>query len=333
MIFNNKKRPCRVIVDCDPGVDDALALAMAWVSPELEVLGVTTVGGNVPLSAGYRNVRRLKAFFGAHMQDGGSSLPPVFAGAAKPLYPRRLDRGVSYAIHGEDGLGALFARGRRPHRLPGEPGESAIRFIAAQAKKWGRALTIVALGPLTNLALAARRDPRAIAGVGRIVLMGGTAQMPGNATPAAEFNIHCDPESAHVVFHCGASITMVGLDVTRRVLLPAKEFRGGGPFRKAVRGLVRPYLRYSKRFRKVDGITLHDPLALAVAIDPGLVRCLRRAVVEVVCVKGPALGMTVVDLRSNPPASRRQRTEVALEVDRNRFFALFLSRLERYRGW
>jgi purine nucleosidase len=83
----------------------------------------------------------------------------------------------------------------------------------------------------------------------------------------------------------------------------------------------------------VDGITLHDPLALAVAIDPGLVRCLRRAVVEVVCVKGPALGMTVVDLRSNPPASRRQRTEVALEVDRKRFFALFLSRLERYRGW
>ena len=201
--------------------------------------------------------------------------------------------------------------------------------LAGLARQLKGALRIIAVGPLTNLARAVRLDREALAGVGRIVVMGGAARMPGNATPAAEFNIHCDPEAAAVVMGCGAPITMVGLDVTRRALLPSSSLKGGGPFRRALRDLVRPYAAFSRKHRGVDGVVLHDPLAVAAAIDPGLLGCRSREVV-VECGKGPARGMTVVDLRSPHPG---RGVEVALEVDEKRFLRFFLGRLRKFRGW
>ncbi len=323
-----------MVIDCDPGVDDALALAMALVSPEIEILAVTAVQGNVPARWARRNARRALTFFGAHL-EGPPSLPPVHSGASFPLLRRRVDRRVSAAIHGRDGLGDMFSGGRRPPALSPAPKEPADRLIASLARRMGGDLTLVALGPLTNLALAVRRAPRAMARVGRIVVMGGAARMPGNAAPAAEFNIHCDPHAADLVLGCGAPITLVGLDVTRQTILPAKALRGGGAFRRALRDLTRPYAAFSKANRGEDGIILHDPLALAAAIDPSLVRCETRPV-QVECGDGPARGMTVVDLR--PEAGLREggaggMVDVALEVEAERFLAFFLERMGRYRGW
>jgi len=325
------KRAIPVVIDCDPGVDDALALALALVSPELEVLAVTTVHGNVPGAWAFRNARRALAYFRSH-SSAAKPLPPVHRGAASPLRGGRVDRSEALAIHGADGLGELFSGGRRPPRLGKAPHETAERLIAALARRLGRDLTIVALGPLTNLGRAWRRDPDALAGVGRIVVMGGTAQMPGNVTAAAEFNLHCDPEAAAAVLRSGAPVTLVGLDVTRRALLPARALFGGGPFRRALRDLTRTYVAYARRRRGEEGVTLHDPLALAAAIEPGLLRCERRPV-AVECGEGPARGMTVVDLRPGASAGGRGGAEVALDVDEGRFLRFFLNRLRRYRGW
>ncbi len=328
-----KKRGRRaVLIDCDPGVDDALALALALASPELDVRAVTTVQGNVPARWAYRNARRAVAYFQGLLPEPGVP-PPVFPGEAYPLRRGRIDRRVSYQIHGEDGLGDLFRR-RKPPSLPGEPGGAAPQAILDLARRMGNSLTLIAVGPLTNLAVAVRRDRRAMAGVGGIVIMGGAVQMPGNVTAVAEFNIHCDPEAAEAVLNCGAPVTLVGLDVTRRAVLPSKALRGGGAFRRTLRDLVRPYVAFSKRHRGLDGTTLHDPLAVAVAIDPNLVRFEKRPV-SVECGDGPARGMTVVDLRADAPPTEpgASGVRVALDLDEKRFLRFFLNRLEAYCGW
>ena len=322
------------VIDCDPGVDDALALALALASPELDLRAITTVHGNVPARQAFRNARRVLSFLGMH-GGGADSLPPVYPGAGRPLRGGRIDRRVSCAIHGPGGLGDLFKNRPPPSRLPPAGHIPADRVLAGLARQLKGALRIIAVGPLTNLARAVRLDREALAGVGRIVVMGGAAQMPGNATPAAEFNIHCDPEAAAVVMGCGAPITMVGLDVTRRALLPSSSLKGGGPFRRALRDLVRPYAAFSRKHRGVDGVVLHDPLAVAAAIDPGLLGCRSREV-AVECGKGPARGMTVVDLRAGSPPPRPggvRGVEVALEVDEKRFLRFFLGRLRKFRGW
>lgn len=327
-----KRGHSAVLIDCDPGVDDALALAFALASPELDIRAVTTVQGNVPARCAYRNARRAVAYFQGLLPEP-SLPPPVFPGEAHPLRRIRIDRRVSYQIHGEDGLGDLFGR-RKPPSLSRESGEAAPQVILDLARRMGKLLTLIAVGPLTNLAVAVRRDRRAMAGVGGIVIMGGAARMPGNVTAAAEFNIHCDPEAAKAVLGCGAPVTLVGLDVTRRAVLPSKSLRGGGTFRRALRDLVRPYAAFSKHRRGLDGTTLHDPLAVAVAIDPSLVRCEKRSV-SVECGDGPARGMTVVDLRGDaPPAGPDAHVvRVALDLDEERFLRTFLNRLGAYRGW
>ncbi|MDA1000417.1 MAG: nucleoside hydrolase [bacterium] len=321
----------KILIDCDPGVDDALALALALASPELEVLAVTTVQGNVTAKAAFVNARRALGYFASSL-EGLPAPPPVHPGAPLPLRGGRIDHRISYAIHGRSGLGDLFAGGRGAPRLAPSSPAPADEAIVSLARKHGRALTVVALGPLTNLARALGRDREALAGVGRVVVMGGAARMPGNATPAAEFNIHCDPEAAARVLGCGAPLTLVGLDVTRLALLPWRHLAGGGPFRRALRDLTRPYAAFSRRHRGRDAITLHDPLALAVAIRPDLVACERRAV-EVDCGAGPARGMTVVDLRAEASRGGKGGIDVALGLREKAFMSFFMAHLRRFRGW
>lgn len=321
----------RVLVDCDPGVDDALALAMGFASSRLRCVAVTTGHGNVSARLAYRNARRLVAFLRAHLDRPGPEVP-VHPGAALALDGSRLNRGESRMIHGADGLGAMF--GRKSRLLPLRRGSStpAWEVIVERARELGPALTIVTLGPLTNLALALRRAPDALARVRRIVVMGGAARMPGNATPAAEFNVYCDPRAAAEVFSSGLPVTMVGLDVTRRALLRVDELAGGGSFRAALRDLVRTYARFAKARRGADAVTLHDPLALAVAMKPGLVKT-RRCRVDVEAGGGLARGMTLVDLRESAGRRVERPVDVALDVDAGGFLSLFLSRLREYRGW
>lgn len=327
------KKAFPAIIDCDPGVDDALALALAMASPEMDLRAVTTVHGNIPVRMAYRNARRMVSFLHDNLRRPGP-VPPVYAGAGKPMGRGRIDRQVSYAIHGKDGLGELFRRRKYPVLDANNDGRRADQVITGLAREFGKSLCIIAIGPLTNLALVLKRDRNALAGVGRIVVMGGAARMPGNATPAAEFNVHCDPEASEMVMNCGAPITMVGLDVTRQALLLSASLKGGGPFRRALRELVRPYAGFSKSRRGVDGVTLHDPLAVAAAIEPGMIDTLRRKV-SVECGGGPSRGMTVVDLRpeagSTPESAHG--VDVALGVDVKRFLRFFLRRMGSYRGW
>ncbi len=326
------KLPVRyALVDCDPGVDDALALAMGFASPFFRYDAVTTVHGNVSARLAYRNAKRLVSLLLDHLD---SSFPdvPVYPGATLALDGSRLNRSESRAIHGPEGMGAMFDKKRRLPRLGRGSLKPAWEVIVEQASARGSQLTIITLGPLTNLAIALRRAPEAFSRVKRIVVMGGVARMPGNVTPAAEFNIYCDPLAAKEVFSSGLPITMVGLDVTRRALLRVDEFEGGGSFRAALRDLINIYARFSRKRRGAYDITLHDPLALAVAMKPDLVETIPCRV-DVDAGRGITRGMTVVDLRENRGAKIKNPVDVALELDVKRFLAFFISHLRKYRGW
>ena len=226
----------------------------------------------------------------------------------------------------------MFDKKRRLPRPGRGSSKPAWEVMVEEAARRGSALTIIMLGPLTNLALALRRAPGVFTRVKRIVVMGGAARMPGNVTPAAEFNIYCDPLAAKEVFSSGLPVTMVGLDVTRRALLRVDEFEGGGPFRAALRDLIKVYARFAKKRRGSEDITLHDPLALAVAMKPDLVETIPCRV-DVDASRGVARGMTLVDLRESRGAQVKNPVDVALDLDVKGFLAFFISHLRNYRGW
>ncbi|MFQ6112279.1 MAG: nucleoside hydrolase, partial [Nitrospinota bacterium] len=227
-----------VVLDCDPGVDDALAIALALASPELRLLAITTTHGNAPVSQGTENALRVLEV----LRRGGlpeRHLPPVYQGSAHPL--KRARGAVNLTaldVHGGDGLGGISRKLDRMGRPLSPPPslkkerEGAISALLRIAEREGKRLTVIATGPLTNLARALRVSGSPLRGVREIILMGGTAMEPGNASPVAEFNIFCDPEAAREVFSSGVPITMVGLDVTRKVLLRREQLKGGkGLFR------------------------------------------------------------------------------------------------------
>ena len=332
MARNKIESPCKyALVDCDPGVDDSLALAMGFASPIFRYDAVTTVHGNVSARLAYRNARRFTSYLRDHLESPDPDVP-VYPGAALALDGSRLNRSESRAIHGPEGMGAMFRNKKRLRRPGGGSSKPAWEIIVELAAERGSALTIITLGPLTNLALALRRAPKVFSSLKRIVVMGGAALMPGNVTPVAEFNIFCDPLAAKEVFSSGLPITMVGLDVTRRALLRVDEFEGGGSFRAALRDLIKVYARFAKKWRGAEDITLHDPLALAVAMKPDLVKT-TPCHVDVDASRGIARGMTVVDLRNNRGPKIKNPVDVALDLDVKRFLAFFISHLRKYRGW
>jgi len=299
------------LIDTDPGIDDALALLLAWGSPELAVEAVTTVAGNVGLATATRNLDRLLAL------RRPSPRPRVGVGAAAPL-ARPLVTAEHY--HGVDGLGDLAEWAHDPDEPTavddGRP--RADDLIVATAGRHGPALTIVALGPLTNLALALELDPARMASVGRVVVMGGAVDVPGNITPTAEFNAHVDPEAAARVFAAGWPLDVVPLDATRQARLtrPALEAalaRRPGRLADRIAGFTAHAFR-SDHERGDVSIALHDPLAVGVAIDPSLVEWER------------------VRLAVGPDGETRRAAgapncRFARAVDTGRFLELFLGRL------
>lgn len=248
-----------VLIDTDPGVDDALALLQAWGTPFLSVEVITTVAGNVPVASGTVNVFRLLA-----LRDPRPA-PIVAQGAAEPL-TRALRTATDY--HGQDGLGDLADW---PEAKPRLAGESAVELILATARRHGPALTLIALGPLTNLALAVAADAAAMRRIGRVVAMGGAVDVPGNVTPDAEFNIHVDPEAAAAVVGAGLALDLVPLDATRQAVLEQGALHAAlaaAPARLSER--VRRFMAPSFGADGTRGFTLHDPLAVGVAADPSL---------------------------------------------------------------
>jgi inosine-uridine nucleoside N-ribohydrolase len=250
------------LIDTDPGVDDALALLAAWGMPSLAVEAITTVAGNVPVETGTLNVFRLLAL------RAPRPAPVVAQGAAAPL-SGALRTATHY--HGEDGLGDLGDWPPAEVRLA--PG-GAVEVMLAAARRHARSLILIALGPLTNVALAVAADPAAMRGVGRIVAMGGAVDVPGNVTPEAEFNIHVDPDAAGRVMAAGLALDLVPLDATRQAVLDRRALEAALATTPA--SFAERVGRFTARSFGVDhargtrGMVLHDPLAVGLAVDASL---------------------------------------------------------------
>ena len=258
-----------VIVDTDPGTDDALALMMAMNSPDLLVEGITTVGGNATLSETTDNALRMVEYL-----DGKQSAMPVSVGADRPLHGSFTH---AYHVHGSEGLGV-----RLPTPTLKSHGMSAVEFIRDRAAESAGRLTVIAIGPLTNVAAALDGRPDLADAFSEVVVMGGAFDVPGNITPYAEFNIHEDPWAANAVFGSEVPVTLVGLDVTRRTSMHRRD---GPQWFEGTSGSAQLGNRIlANRFQERDDAQefyLHDPLAVAAAIDPAILTC-RPAQVSVV---------------------------------------------------
>ncbi len=300
--------PC--VLDCDPGHDDAIALLLALASPELELLGVTTTYGNQTLAKTTANALRI-------LELVGRTEIPVAAGADRPLERELV---VAAHVHGESGLDGPVL----PEASTGPATSDAVTFLAEQIGNASEPVAIVATGPLTNIAryLAAHGT----AGIARIVVMGG-AIAEGNFTPAAEFNIWCDPEAAAAVFDCGLDVSMMGLDVTHKALLgPAVEarLRANGRVGAFVADLNVYFTRYHRETYGWDGAPIHDAVAVAHVIRPGLVETRHRNV-QIELESELCRGRTVVDLWRR--TDRPPNVDVGVDLDVEGFFDLLVERV------
>jgi inosine-uridine nucleoside N-ribohydrolase len=307
--------PIPVVIDCDPGHDDAIALLLALASPELELLGVTTVVGNQTLEKTTRNALKV-------LELAGRRDVPVAAGAGRPLVR---DARVALEVHGESGLDGPDL----PEPQIEPVAESAVEFLARVLEEAAEPVTLVPVGPLTNIAQLLADRPESAARIERIVLMGGSIA-EGNVTPAAEFNIWVDPEAAARVFGSGLDVTMVGLDVTHRALvLPehADRLRAGGRVGEVVAELLGFYSRFHRETYDFPGPPVHDAVAVAHLIRPGLLETVERNV-EIELESELCRGRTVVDLwrRTGRPAN----AHVAIGIDSDGLVELLLERLGRY---
>jgi inosine-uridine nucleoside N-ribohydrolase len=299
-----------LIIDCDPGHDDAMALMLAVASPELELTAVTTVAGNQTIEKVTANAIRV-------LDVAGSGVP-VAAGAHRPLvHPAD----TAADVHGESGLDGpdLPPPSRPPEDI------HAVELMARRLRE--RPHTLAAVGPLTNVALLLALHPELAGRIERLVIMGG-AVGNGNVTPAAEFNIWVDPEAAQRVFTADLELTMVGLDVTHRALLSAETadgLRAAGRSGAVVADLHAFYRRFHEQVYGHDSTPVHDALAVASLIRPELLST-ERLPVEVDTGYGPARGRTIVDrLRRTGPGN----VHVALDVDADGFIELLTERIAR----
>ena len=304
----------RIILDCDPGHDDAIGLMLALGSPEVELLGVTTVSGNQTVKKTTENAIRV-------LDHLGRDDICVAAGAQRPLLRERY---AAAHVHGETGLDGSDLP--PPAREP-EP-EHAIDWIAKTLSAQPRPVTLVPTGPLTNIALFLARYPELEPKVACIVLMGG-AIAEGNVTPAAEFNIWADPEAAQRVFSSGLDLTMVGLDVTNRALMRkphADQLAHSGVAGELVADLYGFYLAHHKRRYGADGAPVHDAVAVAHVIDGTL---LEMTDCGVIVDTGPELsrGRTYVDRWGS--AGWPHNCHVAVDIDCERFLELLIERITR----
>jgi inosine-uridine nucleoside N-ribohydrolase len=296
-----------ILLDCDPGHDDAIALLLALASRELELVGVTTVAGNQTLAKTTANAIRVLEFAGRDI--------PVAAGADRPLVREQF---IAEYVHGETGLDGPD--------LPAPEGKPVSRhaadFLADKIRERNGAVTLVPVGPLTNVALMLALHPDARPE--RIVLMGG-AIAEGNVTPAAEFNIWCDPEAAARVFASGIDVTMIGLDVTHRALFTTAHIgRLAGRVGEMVTELLRFYDRFHREVYGFDGSPIHDAVAVAHVVRPDLVET-KHLNVEIDVESELCRGRTVVDVWRR--TEREANAHVAVDVDADGFLELLIERI------
>lgn len=309
----------KIIIDCDPGQDDAVALFLAMSSPdELHVLGITTVAGNVPLELTQRNARMM-------CDVAGRTEIPVHAGCARPLVREPI---TAEYIHGETGIDGMdvfepVTPLREQHAV-----EFIIETLLASAEE---SVTLVPTGPMTNIAMAIDREPAILGHVKEIVLMGGAMREGGNRSPSAEFNVQADPHAADIVFNCGRTVTAMGLDVTHQVLSTRERVARikalDNPVARATAGMLGFFHRFDTKKYGSDGAPLHDPCTIAYLLQPDLFasKCCN---VSIETESELTIGHTAVDFWF--VTDRPVNANWVYEVDADGFYELLIDRLARF---
>jgi len=307
--------PRPIIIDTDPGQDDAVAILLALASPELETIGITAVAGNVPLALTQANARKV-------LELAGRADVPVFAGAARPLVRKLV---TAEYVHGKSGLDGPDL----PEPVMPLQDADAVDFIIETLRaRTAKSVTLCALGPLTNIALALIRAPDIAGRIERIVLMGGGFFEGGNTTPAAEFNIYVDPHAAKTVFESGVHIVVHSLDVTHQTLTTRARVEAFRDMGTAVGTATAELLDFFERFDEskygTDGGPLHDPNVIAWLLKPELYTG-RDVNIEIETASELTMGMTVVDWWG--VTGRAANAHFIRTVDADGFFALLTERL------
>lgn len=296
----------KIILDCDPGHDDAVAMLMAGRHPAVELLGITTVRGNQSIEKTTNNALNVCQWLGIDV--------PVCHGLSNPIV--RTARPVEDRLHGESGLdGPTFP----PLTMTQDP-RHAVDFIIETVLASAQPITLVATGPISNIGMAIRREPGILDNIEEIVLMGGSYQH-GNVTPAAEFNVWADAEAAYVVFTCGRPVAMMGLDITRKVLCyPAivdRMAKNGNRASQLFCDLMAFFNKTQKQVFGWEGGPLHDPTCLAYLIDPDCIKA-EPMYTEIDISGGPSQGRTNCDIFHL--SGKPHNSKVAVDIDVERFW-------------
>ncbi|MFD0870405.1 Pyrimidine-specific ribonucleoside hydrolase rihB [Chlamydia abortus] len=305
----------KIIIDCDPGHDDAIAILLAAASPKVELIGITTVAGNAEVDKTTINALKVCEIAGLHEV-------PVAKGAGQPLVRKRE---TAPDIHGDSGMDGPML----PEPTKTIVEEHAVDFIIRELLQSDGDITLVPTGPLTNIAMALRKEPAIAPKIREIVLMGGGTF--GNWTPAAEFNIYVDAEAAKVVFESGVPIAMFGLDLTHQALATPevqKRIREiGNPVSDFVEELLQFFMQTYKEVFGFDGAPIHDACCVAYCIDPSVFTC-RKLHVDIETKGEFTYGMTVVDTLGT--TGKEPNAHVALELDIDKFWNLMINALTFY---
>lgn len=308
--------PKRILIDTDPGIDDSCAILLALASPELSVEGLSVVHGNCSLEQATVNALSI-------LELAGASHIPVAKGCGLPLVQPSL---LAPETHGDKGLG--YAKLPEPENRP--LGQYGSDFLIEQVMSNPGEITLVAIGPLTNVALAIRQEPRLVEALKELIIMGGAVRHEGNTTALAEFNTYVDPHAAHIVFHAGIPTTLVPLDVTYRCILTRPDvdrlLQIDAPLTRFIADATRFYMEFHDEYQGIEGCIINDPLALALTFAPELCEY-RELYLDVDISSGASLGKTFADFYNfmKKPANMK----VALGVRARDFIELFLQRLER----
>ena len=304
----------RIIIDTDPGVDDSMAILLALHSPEIQLEALTTVYGNGGVANTTANALRV-------LEVAGRGDIPVVPGANKPLLHDYFGKG--YMVHGRDGLGETNMPPPKGQPLAARAAEYLVSQIMASPGE----ITLVAVGPLTNLALAVSLEPEIAKNVQEVVIMGGAVSVPGNASPLAEANIHNDAAAAKIVFHAGWPLTMLGLDVTQKTIMTpdymARLKEAGTPITDFISAISPFYMRSYQERLGLNGFYVHDSSAIIYVIDPDLFES--QQVYVDVSIGDRTRGQTMADWREQwaQPAN----VKVCLGVDDERFLTMYYERV------
>ena len=307
--------PKHIIIDTDPGIDDSLAILLALASPEIVLDGISTIHGNASTEQTTRNALAI-------LELAKASQVPVFKGCDLPLVKESL---LSPETHGNTGLG--YAQLPEPTTKP-KAGHGS-DFIIEQIMSRPGEVTLVAIGPLTNVALAIRKEPRIVQNVKEVFIMGGAIQHTGNTTALAEYNTFVDPHAAHIVFHSGMPMTLTPLDVTYQCIFTPDDLKRllkiDSPATKYIADSTRYYMEFHDEYQSIEGCVINDPMTLALTFMPEICDY-QTLVVDVDISMGVGLGNTFADFYNyeKKPANMK----VAMGVRPRMFMELFLERME-----